>query len=69
MTRPDDQAFASPDHGGMTIREYMATAIMAGFAGDDPISLPEDEHGETDLPATADRAVEWADALIAALNR
>ncbi len=56
--RPNNSAFNVSC--GLTVREYMATHIMAGFAADG---------GNTSTPEENARgAVVMADALIAALN-
>jgi hypothetical protein len=62
-TGPDD------DHSGLTIREYAAVKIMAGFAATRG-GLPEEptKAGFVDRAATGRVAVAWAEALIAALN-
>lgn len=66
-TRPDDPAFPGNTSFGLTTREYFAAKIMAGFAASDTESLPGAGDG-IDLEGTAHLAVEWADALIDALN-
>ena len=60
-----DPAFPHPDNamGGLTIREYAAIHILAGFAAV--------EYSDRDLAymkECASLAVDWADALIDALN-
>lgn len=46
---------------GLTIRAEIASRVLAGFAGDDQWNICKPQ-------AIADCAVQWADALIAALN-
>lgn len=58
-TRPHEPATGSEYGCGMTKREYFAALVLAQFAGDDTDDGPK---------ASADAAVRWADALIAALN-
>jgi len=63
MTNGNDTAFPSnceDDTNGLTKREYFAAMAVAGFAADPSC--------ESDGPQCAGAAVEWADALIAALN-
>ena len=59
MTDPKSPAFPVPGFGshGLTKREYIAAAVMAGFAGDYM------------HPEAAMLAVRYADALIAELNK
>ena len=57
---PNMSAFPNPDERGMTIREYIATHIIAGFAASPSESCP-------DYPAKS--ALKWADELISALNQ
>jgi hypothetical protein len=54
---------------GLTKREYFACHILAGFAAC-PTEIPvEGESREDYQVVQAKGAVEWADALIAALNK
>ena len=66
MTDENDPAFPETSEGnffpGLTIREYAAIKIMAGFAADPSTA-------NTDCDALAGTAVLWADDLIAALNK
>lgn len=59
ITRPDDDVFPNEDYVGLTIREYMATHIMAGFG-------PKPDYGN---PSLAELAVHRADELIEELNK
>lgn len=59
-TCPNEGAHPGTGYGGgMSIREYMAAHIMAGFAASDM---------SAGLTIVAGNAVRWADALIEALN-
>lgn len=54
--------YVGKPESGMSIRAAMATQIMAGFAFSPPDELPPTANQVAEL------AVEWADALIDALN-
>lgn len=68
-TNPHDDAFLHRTGTGLTKREYMATAIMAGIAFRNP-PAPDvsDPYRAGGFASDAAEAVRWADALIAALN-
>jgi len=50
-----------PAHAGLTKLEEISSRIMASFASDPDITGPEDK--------IADVAVDWAEALLAAIER
>ena len=63
-TIPTESAFGSSDTQythGLTKREYIAAAVMAGLAADSKFTEFQGNAAEI--------AVAWADALIAELNR
>lgn len=57
-----------PDCKGLTKREYMATAILAGMAGKIADIADEDNAWPDDKP-WVEKATELSDALIAQLNK
>lgn len=64
-TNANDPAFGDTEatmRAGLTKREYMAAAVMQGLAACPVADLPDG------LAKIAAAAVNWADALIAALN-
>lgn len=67
MTHPDDPVYPKTGelNTGLSIREYMATAIYAGFCACPIDAVPEQKPGQS----LADVAVQWADQLVAALNK
>ncbi len=61
MTFPDHDAFGSDNTCGLTKREYFAALALQGVLAS---CVNADPHADT----AATMAVEYADALIAALN-
>ncbi len=53
---------------GLTVREYMAAQILAGFAADPGTGPAPGADMNKYRAIVAGTAVRWADALIAALN-
>lgn len=65
LTDPDDSAFSSDSECGLSKREYIATMAMQGMLADE-----SGQQGATWNPkACAKRSVEFAEALIFALNQ
>jgi len=52
-----------------SVREYMATHIMAGFAHLSHDDLPKHAIGDVNVEHLAEAAIQWADYLIDALNK
>jgi hypothetical protein len=72
-TDPHEYAFPQPNvdeaGNGLTIREYFACHVLAGFAADPSQCLENGESFKDFQERITNAAVGWADALVAALDK
>lgn len=68
QSRENDFDYMEQGATGLTIRQYFAAMAMQGLLANNTYHNPNEKHNMITVPALAETAVVYADALIAELN-